>query len=354
MSRAAPHSREARLDALKGIAVVCVVTYHALGQYFTYTPATGTVYFTWALCARAFLFSFMLPLFAFLSGYVLGRPNGFRPREYFRKRTLGLLVPYLMWESLYGPSKHPEMLSGLREFWGYYVGALSNPHYEGRMWYLLVLWLALMVVGMVRLLGDRAWLIALSVPFVWWIATMTPYWWLRWLYVFVCAGLLFRRYEVHVLPHLPRLGIAGALAFGPLWVAVLPEPVAAERFARLAESPQAQAFARAALVYVPLAVGACAVAALFAVSYHLPCWLESGLAYLGTLSLGIYVVHFPFVEMWHDMPWWFLPVNVLIATVVAVGWTLVLGRIRLTATLLLGEPWVRKARELGDVQTETL
>ena len=354
MTRAAAHSREARLDALKGLAIICVVTYHALGQYFEFRPGSGYVYLTWALYSRAFLFSFMLPLFAFLSGYVLGRTNGFRPKEYFRKRTFGLLVPYLMWETFYGPSKHPEMLNGVSEFYRYYVHVFSNPHYEGRMWYLLVLWLALMVLGLVRLIGDRTWLIVLSVPLVWWLASMSPYWWLRWLYVYVCMGLLFRRYEVYLLPYLRRLGIAGAVAFVPLWLAVLPEPVAAERFARVATSPQAQALARAAIVYVPIAVGVCAVAALFAASYHLPCWLESALAYLGVLSLGIYVTHFPFVEMWNDMPGWFLPINVLIATVVAIGWTLVLGRFRLTATLFLGEPWARRPRELGDVQTETL
>ncbi len=108
------------------------------------------------------------------------------------------------------------------------------------------------------------------------------------------------------------------------------------------------------LVVLPILIGACAVVAILAVSYHLSGWLEAPLAYLGTLSLGIYVTHFPFVEMWKGMPWWFLPVNVAMATLVAVGWTLVLGNFRITATLLLGEPWVRRPRVLGDVKTETL
>ena len=68
----------------------------------------------------------------------------------------------------------------------------------------------------------------------------------------------------------------------------------------------------------------------------------------------IYITHFAFVEMWQHLPLWFLPVNVAVATVVAFGWTLVLGRFRATASLALGEPWVKKSRLLGDVRTETL
>lgn len=354
MKVAAAHSRESRLDALKGFAIICVVTYHALGQYFAFTPATGAVYYTWAVYGRAFLFSFMLPLFAFLSGYVLGRPGGFRPKEYFRKRTLGLLVPYVLWETMYGPSKHPEMLESVRQFLAYYVHVLWNPHYEGRMWYLLVLWIALMVLGVTRLWGDRTWLIVASVPVVWIVASMGPYWWLRWLYVCVSGGVLFRRFESSIRPFVPGLGVAGAALFVPLWLAVEPEAIAAARLARLGATGPVQALGAAALTYVPTVVGACAVFAFFAASYRIPSWLEAPLAYLGTLSLGIYITHFPFVEMWNGMPGWFLPINVAIATVVAVGWTLVLGKFRVTATLLLGEPWVHRPRELGDVKTETL
>jgi surface polysaccharide O-acyltransferase-like enzyme len=101
-------------------------------------------------------------------------------------------------------------------------------------------------------------------------------------------------------------------------------------------------------------VGAAAVAAIVAVSYRMPAVLQPGLAYLGMLSLGIYVTHFHFVEMWKHMPAWFLPVNALLALAIAVGVTLLLGAWRPTATVFLGEPWIRGRRHLGDVETETL
>lgn len=349
-------SRDSRIDALKGFAIVCVVVYHAAGQYFSYSKATGVIYFTWAEWLRAFLFSFMLPLFACLSGYVLGRPGGFRPRDHFWKRTVGLLVPYLAWETVYGPwrDKHPEMLRSVVAFLGYYVHVLADPHYEGRMWYLYVLWIALMLVGVARLAGDRTWVLVASVPVVYLIGSFGQFHWLRGIYAFVVIGVVWRRYEERLTPRLKMYGVLGAVAFVPLWLLTEPEPVAYARLQRLVGLGAGRAVLALVFPFLPILTGLAAVAALFAVSYHVPKALEAGLASLGVLSLGIYVTHFHFVEMWHAMPWWFLPMNVALALAIAVLATLVLGRWRPTALVFLGEPWVRAPRKLGDVQTETL
>ena len=267
---------------------------------------------------------------------------------------MGLLVPYIAWETLYGPTKHRELFTGLRGFGAYFVRIFTDPHFEGRMWYLYVLWLALMVLGLVRLKGDRTWAVVASIPVVFLLGSYGHFAWLRWIYIFVAGGLLFRRFEPAILPRLRTFGIAGALAFVPLWLIVEPETIAAARLARLGAARPALMFGRFALVVLPIVLGACAVIAILAASYRIPGRVEAPLAVLGTFSLGIYVTHFPFVEMWKGMPWWFLPISVSIALAVAVGWTLVLGKFRLTATLLLGEPWVRRPRELGDIHTETL
>jgi hypothetical protein len=91
-----------------------------------------------------------------------------------------------------------------------------------------------------------------------------------------------------------------------------------------------------------------------AASYIAPNSLENALALPGRLSLGIYVTHFAVVERWHDpSPWW-IPVIVALALAISMGATVVLGRWRVTATLLLGERWTPRSAPLGDVHTETI
>ncbi len=159
--------------------------------------------------SRALLYSFMLPLFAFLSGYVLGRPGGFRPRDYFWKRTLGLLVPYLVWETLYGPTKHPEMLRSIQEFAAYYVHIFVDPHFEGRMWYLYVLWLALMLLGLARF---RVIVRGRSSPASrgsgGWVRTGSSTR-LQWIYACIAAGVLYRTVRAVHTPSVARVGPCG-------------------------------------------------------------------------------------------------------------------------------------------------
>lgn len=346
-------SRDFRIDALKGFAIICVVTFHALGQYYIHVPGSPTTYQLWAVWLRSFLFSFMLPLFAFLSGYVLGRPGGFRPKTYFTKRTIGLLVPYITWEFFYVRWMYPQMFAHPIKIAEYYVRVFSNPYYEGRMWYLYVLWIALMVLGVARLWGDRTWVILLSVPIVYAIAMHGHFDHLTWMYEYVVFGLLYRRYEHLIKDRLSAVGIACAIAYWPLWLFSNPSTFPAPRLAWTAPTAPLGVLAQQALVFVPL-TGICAVVAIMAASHLMPARVEQALVVPGQMSLGIYVTHFTFVEMWYPVAWWFLPINVAIALTLSILATIVLGMWRITALLFLGEPWVRKPRDVGDVQTETL
>jgi peptidoglycan/LPS O-acetylase OafA/YrhL len=146
----------------------------------------------------------------------------------------------------------------------------------------------------------------------------------------------------------------GALAFVPLWLSSEPEAFALQRLANGFNDPGLLWWVQQMTLNIPLLTGVCAIAALVAASYRVPVLPEQSLAFVGRLSLGIYVTHFRFVEMWKGMPGWFLPINVAIALVLSVGVTLLIGRWRVSATVLLGEPWTRKSRPLGDVKTETL
>jgi fucose 4-O-acetylase-like acetyltransferase len=347
--------REKRIDALKGLAIACVVLYHVGGEYFRYTSDSGVVYEQWAVVLRALLFSFMLPLFAFMSGYVLGRPGAFRPSEYFARRTLGLLVPYFVWETIYGPGhdKHPEMFSSLSAFVGYYGHLLIDPHYEGRIWYLYVLWIALMVLGLVRLVGDRTVVLVLSVPVIYALGSFGQFHWLRWVYAFVVAGVLWRRHEADILPRIGALGVACAAAFVPAWL--LFEPAVGMHAGLMVGTGTVlgSAAVAAALSFGAIVTGALAVVALVALSYRLPRRAEAVLAGLGVCSLGIYVSHFYLVEMWRGMPVWFLPVNVAVALVGAWAFTLLLRSWPPSAAVFLGGVGAtRGSKPRADLQTE--
>lgn len=346
---AAAVSRDTRIDALKGLAIVAVVLYHTMGQFWITAPGL-------ALFLRDFVYSFMLPLFAFLSGYVLGRPTRFRPVSYFTRRTLGLMVPYLCWEIIYGLLFRQEAGHGVGAFGTYLADTFLNPHLEGRMWYLYVLWIALVLLGILRLFGDRSWVLAASVllVFVW------PWWGnflrLQWIYAYVVLGLFARRFEPLYLPRIRAIGIIGALVYVPLWILARPEKlqIAAVRIQQALQGTRWIGVGVGTVYGASTITGLAAVAALVAVSFFAPAWLEVPLALPGRLSLGIYVTHFAFVEMWHDPSPWLIPVIVALALALSMLSTLIIGRWRVSATLLLGERWTRRSLPIGDVKTETI
>ena len=340
--------RDARIDALKGVAVVCVVLYHTLGQYWITAP-------TLALYLREIVFAFMLPLFAFLSGYVQPREGALKAKRYFTRRTLGLMVPYLCWEIVYGLTLVPGARDSFSAFGRYLLGTLADPHLEGRMWYLYILWVALVILGLLRLLGrDNPWVLAASIA----VVVVWPWWGqfkrLQWIYTYVVLGLLARRYAGVLLEHKLAIGMAGALAFPVLWWATRPEEVALARVSAWLHGSPLLGGGVATLYGLSTVAGVAAIAALFAASYVTPHAALRVLAVPGRLSLGIYVVHFYFVEAWHDPSPWFIPVIVIVALAGSMAGTLLLGGWRVSATLLLGERWTPKSLPLGDVKTETL
>jgi len=340
-------SRDTRIDALKGLAIVSVVLFHTLGQYLISAP-------TLALYGRELLFSFMLPLFAFLSGYVLGRAGPFRARSYFVRRTLGLMVPYLAWEIIYGLLLRQEARHGIGSFGIYLEDTFLNPHLEGRMWYLYVLWVAVMGLGVLRLFGDRSWVLAGSV-----VVVMVWPWWgnfhrLQWIFLYVVLGFLARRHESLYLPRIKAIGVVAAVVYVPFMLASRPEKLAVARVEQLLQGSKWLAAGAAGVYGASTVAGIAAVAALVAASYRAPAGFERAMALPGRLSLGIYVTHFAVVEAFHDPSPWLIPVIVGLALALSMGATVLIGRWRVTATLLLGERWTKRSLPLGDVHTETI
>lgn len=86
------NARVAYIDRLKGIAIFLVVLGHVIG----YNDCRDS--FLWQ-----FIYSFHMPLFMFISGYVaqmafkMERIDGKSSLDYLRKKFRTLLLPMLMW-----------------------------------------------------------------------------------------------------------------------------------------------------------------------------------------------------------------------------------------------------------------
>lgn len=71
------HERVQYLDIAKGIAIICIVIGHNLG-----IPAVGHVVFT-----------FHVPIFYFITGYLMNRNSSVS--DFVKRRSKRLLLPYL-------------------------------------------------------------------------------------------------------------------------------------------------------------------------------------------------------------------------------------------------------------------
>lgn len=87
--------RDIRLDILKGIAILFVVIGHVINQkYDTVNYNTNWVF--------KFAYSFHMPLFFFVSGYLCGfkKPESFNI-QYIKNRSIRILIPYLIWTTCF-------------------------------------------------------------------------------------------------------------------------------------------------------------------------------------------------------------------------------------------------------------
>ena len=83
------------LDIAKGIAILLVVMGHLVQYNMTGTSAT-TVF--------DFIYSFHMPLFFMLSGYVAAlRSESTSPFKYVKKKFISLVIPYFVWGGIISP-----------------------------------------------------------------------------------------------------------------------------------------------------------------------------------------------------------------------------------------------------------
>lgn len=84
--------RNTKIDILRGIAAVCMVLGHAIIVY----PVNLTL-IPWCAAIRYFIYTFHMPLFFILSGFVY-RCTSYR--KYITRKAQRIVLPYLLFESI--------------------------------------------------------------------------------------------------------------------------------------------------------------------------------------------------------------------------------------------------------------
>jgi fucose 4-O-acetylase-like acetyltransferase len=366
----ATRSRDQGIDALRGLAIVLVVLGHSLVRAYPAGPLPGpglvfepTLGFVPAAVLTGPLlnaiYSFHMPLFAFLSGFVLFSSKRGYGWRLVSSRFLSLMVPYFAWLGVWWLLHGRHTLTGLLEAFG---SAALRTDAPGALWFLYGLFMCVVVFALVRLVsGSGAWLAVSAVvvgalglipmPGNEHLFAVSD---TAWLYPFFALGFLAAENRARVDGI--RFALPVSVGFWLLSLALI-SPV-------LIPGPrwwQDSLIVGLAHVGVPApdlvskAVWAaarvlCAVAAISSVYFayrRLPGWLLTKQAWLGRRSLSIYAIH-GFFLLSIAAPG---APRVVTTFVLAMGLSVLLGlvleRFSLTRVIFLGMPSGKTGRSNG-------
>lgn len=320
-------TRMPTVDALKGVAIVLVVLGHAIQQWMPAYSSTLTF---------RLIYSFHMPLFMLLSGFVVGiRRDGYGPR-WLGGRAASLLAPAIAWIPLYwvlarsraaNLSTFMDPALGLGESLRAY--ALDMP----LLWYLPVLFICCVVFATVisvprvptaaALLAGLLLIRLLTVLTGW-----SMFGFAQWYFIFFALGVLLRRARFDRVPAVSRA------------VALLAFPIASG----------------VALAFLPAeAVGDASAAATLLDLAARFVWALTGIAFvwalvdlgaratdlkplrmLGLVTIEVYTAHFLFLGMSAGSG----PARVLTAwvaaTTLALACSFVLDRVPIARAILFG------------------
>lgn len=95
----APNStRSSYWDVWKGLAIVAVVVIHSCGELSSSPPNSLTGLFGIGLRQ---IVNFAVPVFLAMAGFFAGRGPSGSPVDFYRKRLVRILAPYLIWTTIY-------------------------------------------------------------------------------------------------------------------------------------------------------------------------------------------------------------------------------------------------------------
>ncbi len=350
--------RDKSIDALRGLAILLVVAGHATalaavvshggpglvpwdtGLWLPIATVNGLPYL--------FIYSFHMPLFAFVSGYVLHPPREAAVAAQIIRRARALLVPFFAWA----------LLRLVLPFGG--DGVASNQGLVGSLldillgrtglWYLYALFIcSVVLICLLKLRGMR-WLLPVSavaaavcaaslwIPDILWLAETL------WIYPFVVLGFMISPLNAEFVSHRWSLFGACLAAYVALFYFQSPLGTLEPPIRRISEAAlRGTGLSLGWVVWLfPYLCATAAVLALYSLYIRRSGWAIDAQAWLGRRSLGIYAMHASVIRVLLRVGVTNVLVLILSATTVAVLLTLVLERIPGVNMVFLGQKGSRR------------
>jgi len=136
-----PANRNVLIDILKGVAIILVVLGHAI-QFNTISSSNNLVF--------KFIYLFHMPLFMFLSGYLVFGTKVF-DWKFISKKFKSLVIPFLSWRVV------TIVLSVLvlnLNFLNLIIRTITDPS-DGGLWFLLILFFNFLLLSIAAKLAPR-------------------------------------------------------------------------------------------------------------------------------------------------------------------------------------------------------
>ena len=351
-------SRDQSLDALRGLAIILVVLGHAIldaGAVLRGGPGMVNMgpfcipLSTASNVPLSLLYTFHMPLFAFISGLVMWPPRRASLAAGITSRVRGLLIPYMAWFLvLYMANWSPHPAGGFAP------ALLDAVLGRGGLWYLYALFVCataalclarapgsrftLPVSALAAVLCSTGWMFV--VPNVFYLSNVL------WIYPFVVLGYMVAPLGSYVLEHRWHVVAVGLTIFLPLFYLRYPVHMPSLQLINRLTATTGTSGAISARVLgsvlpvlaamLPYACASAGVLALYGLYVGRGGRVIDAQAWLGRKSLGVYAVHGPVV-------WWLAShglKQVEVLTIVSLGVaaiaTALLERTPLLGAALLG------------------
>lgn len=304
--------RNRRIDALKFLAIAMVVLQHVLNLRWEFKGLAP-----WLVEA---MMAFNMPLFIFMSGYVLLGREGRSPVHFLRGKALAILVPYFAWILVGLPLRGIPVTDWPARL----ARAAIDPSAGLQMWFLYVLFISFLVFAVVRALSRGSHMALAASGIVVAVLPLLPIAHtnlanrLAWLYPFLIAGYLVAARRRRLQGWDILIAIAGLIAFPVLFAAGIDGVL--DRFA----------------------IGLAGIAGSWGVMRLQPDRVIAPLAWGGERTLGMYggqMVLMPFLVT--GSGWLGAIATWLLVVFGALGLTVLLERTAVTRALFLGR-WLRR------------